>query len=120
MKFLVAFLMSLFACTVFAQPIVRIQPAPNYQQYSQIELQRRVWDLENAVAQLQQRVFQLEATKPVGEPTESWVCTITAMGNTYTGLGASRGVATYKAIENCKASRGGDGFFCRSAPDCRQ
>lgn len=112
-------LLTFCSSVALAQPIIRIQPAPDYQQYSQMELQRRVWELEKAVAQLQQRVFQLEATKPVAEPTESWVCTITAMGNTYTGLGASRGVAIYKAIESCKAARDGDGFFCKN-PDCKQ
>lgn len=68
--------------------------------------------------QLQQKVYQLESNKPTAA-VDTWLCTITAMGNTYTGTGASKALATSKAVEACKNARGGDGFFCKDAK-CEQ
>ncbi len=100
-----------------ADEVFRIQIGQENQRYSNADLQRRVWELERAVFQLQQRVFQLE-----GQPTkqaDSWVCTIQTMGNNYVGTGPSKALASAKAIENCKTTRGGDGFFCKD-PKCEQ
>jgi len=101
-----------------ADEVFRIQIGNEHQRYSNSDLQRRVWELERAVYQLQQRVFQLEVEKPM-KPIDSWVCTIQTMGNNYTGTGPSKAIAAAKAIENCKTTRGGDGFFCKE-PKCEQ
>ena len=97
-----------------AEEIFKIQIGKDYSGYSDKDLRRRVWELERAVYQLQAKVYQLEA-QPVAPP-ENWVCTISAMGDTYTGTGSSQALAKAKAIENCKAARG-DGFFCKN-PSC--
>lgn len=105
-----------------AEEVYRISIGSDYSQYSQSDLQRRVWELEKAVFQLQQKVFQLESNgskAAAPAPVDSWACTISTMGNTYTGTGASKAVATAKVIENCKAARNGDGFFCKDAK-CEQ
>lgn len=105
---------------VSAEEVFRIEVGRDYNSYSQRDLQRRVWELERAVAQLQSRVFELElsrATKPVPPatpaPVDSWICKVTAMGVTYTGTGGSKAVAEHKAIETCKEKT--DDFFCKEA-----
>ena len=120
MRLLLCSLLALasLSATLRADDIVRIEVGKDYSHYSQSDLQRRVYDLERAVWQLQQRVFQLEASKP--QPVaDTWVCTIHAMGDTYTGTGGSKATATVKAVDNCKAAREGDGFFCKN-PKCEQ
>ena len=115
-----------------AEPVFRIEFDSsnkfNSKDYSDSSLRRRVWELERAVWQLQQKVFQLENTRPIhiSPPIApipprnlGWVCKVTAMGNTYTGAGDSRAVAKMRALESCKAARGGDAFFCNEA-GCEQ
>jgi hypothetical protein len=109
-------ILGLFSSQARAEEIFKIEVGSNYQQYSHADLQKRVWDLERAVWQLQQRVFQLETAKPT-TVSDSWICTVTAMNETYTGTGGSKAVATADVIKNCKNGRGGDGFFCKS-PKC--
>jgi hypothetical protein len=106
-----------------AEQVFRIEVGHDYKNYSDSDLRRRVWELERAVEQLQMRVFQLEA-KPTqviapAPATDSWICTVKAMGNTYTGTGGSKAVAKSKALEACKAGQNGDGFFCKNA-ECEQ
>jgi hypothetical protein len=97
--------------------VFRIEVGRDYHKYSNSDMQRRVWELERAVWQLQQKIYQIEANK---QPTaDTWICTINAFGNTYTGTGASRPVAQSKAVDACKNARGGDGFFCKD-PKCEQ
>jgi hypothetical protein len=98
-----------------AEEVFKIQIGKDYSSYSDQDLRRRVWELERAVWQLQQRVFQLEADRAQA-PVDSWVCTVTAMGDTYTGTGPSKAMATANSIENCRKARG-DGFFCKN-PQC--
>lgn len=104
---------------VSAEEVFRIEVGRDYNSYSQRDLQRRVWELERAVAQLQSRVFELElsrATRPVPTATpavDNWICRVTAMGVTYTGTGGSKAVAEHKAIETCKEKT--DDFFCSGA-----
>jgi hypothetical protein len=95
--------------------IFRIQVGKDYQRYSQSDLQKRVWELERAVWQLQQRVFELEG-KPQTAP-DTWVCSLTAMGETFTGTGPTKALASAKAIASCKTGK--DTFFCKD-PKCEQ
>ena len=98
--------------TAHAESVFRIEIGKDYKSYSNQDLQRRVWELERAVFQLQQRVFQLEVSKPTEAPADTWICSVTAMGTTYTGTAASKAVAKARALDSCKAGRNGDGFFC--------
>lgn len=112
-----------------AEEVYKIKVGSNYRNYSNRELRERVWDLERAVAQLQERIYQLEAdgaatavaTKAPAEPEkpDTWVCTISAMGKPYVGTGPTKAVATAKATENCMKAKGQDGFFCKD-PKCEQ
>ena len=121
-KWLLCACLALIAPTfALSEEVFRIEVGRDYKHYSNTELQRRVWELERAVWQLQQRVFQLEVSKgPTPLPvSDSWLCTISAMGETYTGTGGSKAVATARVIESCKAGRKGDTFFCKDAK-CEQ
>ncbi|MBK9322898.1 MAG: hypothetical protein IPM97_08140 [Bdellovibrionaceae bacterium] len=74
-----------------------------------------MFELERAVMQLQQRVFQLEG-KPSTPVSDCWACTLTAMGETYTATGGSKAVASVNVVEKCAAARK-DRFFCKD-PKC--
>lgn len=112
-----------------AEEVYRIKAGSTYRSYSNRELRERVWDLERAVSQLQQRIYQLEAdgaatavaTKTPAEPEkpDTWACTISAMGKPYVGTGPTKAVATAKATEKCMTAKGQDGFFCKD-PKCEQ
>lgn len=100
------------------EEVFRIEFGRDYRNYSQQDLQRRVWELERAVSQLQNRIFDLELAKAKAPTTaESWICTISAMGKTFTGTGATKAVAMHKSTEDCKGSV--DSFFCKE-PKCQQ
>ena len=99
-----------------AEDIFRIEIGKERSQ-DNAELSRRVFYLERAVWQLQQRVFSLEASKSAtAAGPDSWLCTIEAMNDTFTGTGGSKAVATERAVNSCKSKRG-DGFFCKN-PKC--
>lgn len=76
---------------------------------TQREVWRRVWMLERAVAQLQERVFQLEgrpptSTTPGVNPKDMTTCYIrTPFNGTYTATEATETAARAKAIEACSA-----------------
>lgn len=110
------------SASAHAEEIFRIEVGRDYNRYSQRDLQRRVWELERAVSQLQARVFELELSNlksptPTPAPLETWLCKISAMGVTYTGTGATRAVAEHKVMETCKEKA--DDFFCKN-PTCSQ
>lgn len=113
MRFFLCFAVLTFSLVGRAEDVFRIEIGKNYEKYSEEELRRRVWSLERAVWQLQQRVFELE-TGPNAQPTppDTWLCTIEAMGKTYTGTGGSKVVAKARVIEACKEQRDGNAFFC--------
>jgi len=117
MKFFLVILAALFSLNVAADDVFRIEIGKE-KSGSPADLQRRVWELERAVWQLQQKVFSLE-NKPLVPSPDSWICTAKAMGTSYAGTGATKAVAKSKAIEACKAARGGDGFFCKEV-ECEQ
>ena len=113
-KFVAFLLLTFVAVTAYSEEIFKIEVGRDYKKYSNNDLQRRVWELERAVWQLQQKIYHLETHKPTAA-VDTWVCTIDAMGNTYTGTGPSKAIATMKAVESCKAGNNGSGFFCKDA-----
>ncbi len=118
MKAFVAVFVGLLVTSVAsANPIFRIEVGKDYRRYSNSDLQERVWRLEHAVQQLQQRIFQIEASNQVVEQEETWICTVTSGGQSFSGTGATKAVAMNKTMENCSAKA--DSFFCRD-PKCTQ
>lgn len=125
MRPIILFFISFFCSNVFADSLIKIDMGKDYNKYSQSELQRRVWELERAVSQLQQRVVDLEKNarydrydrndrRPV-----NWLCKVTAFGKTYTGVSTTKAVAYENALNNCKNSNDDDGFFCKNV-NCEQ
>ena len=105
-----------FGSIAQTEEVFRIEVGRDYNHYTQRDLQRRVWELERAVAQLQARVFQLEYSRiaaPTPKPADTWICKVTAMGVTYSGTGTTKAVAEQAAIEDCKAKA--EDFFCKDA-----
>lgn len=80
--------------------------------YSDRELRERVFRLERAVWQLQQKVFALQTNskKPSEDTT---VCFVKAMGDSHSATGSNEAIAKHKAMEKCKKANKGDGFFCK-------
>lgn len=96
--------------------VFRIEIGKDFKAYSNEDLQRRVWELERAVGQLQAKIFQLETAKP--EAPKTWSCIINAMGEEYNGAGDTKASATDAAMNNCRKNSK-DTFFCKS-PRCEQ
>lgn len=95
----------------YSEPIIRIDVGSTAGSSSNQELQKRVHDLERAVIQLQKRVFELEDVKAKPLTSDSWICYATAMGETFTGTGGSKPVASNNATEACAKTK--DRFFCK-------
>ena len=99
--------------------VIRIEVGKQRGDYSREELERRMWQLERAVWQLQQRVFDLETTKNTKPVVESWICTVSAMGGTFTGNGPTKAEAMANSINSCKKEADDNGFFCKN-PKCEK
>jgi hypothetical protein len=88
-----------------AEPI-RIEIGRNYERYSNDELRRRVYDLERAVAQLQDQVFHLsirERGNPTApaRPAPEWTCSIQSFGKTHVATGNTRASAIAQVLKKC-------------------
>ena len=116
-KLFVVLLCSLLTVSAMAdENVFRIEIGKDFKTYSNNELQRRVWELERAVGQLQMKVFQLETAKP--EAPKTWSCIVSAMGEEFNGAGDTKASATNAAMDNCRKNAK-DTFFCKT-PKCEQ
>ena len=97
--FTAAFAVSPFA---HAQESFHIEVGKNYEKYSDEELRRRVWQLEKAVAQLQDQVFQL-ALKNGSQNSGSgnWTCQIQSFGKTHIANGSTKASALAQVLKKC-------------------
>lgn len=80
-----------------------------YEDYSNRELRRRVYQLERAVQQLQERVFQLEYGKMTPTPTATpekamWTCRIDSMGKIFVSNAKTKSKALADLISKCSAA----------------
>lgn len=82
--------------------LVRIEIGKNYEGYTNDELRRRVWQLEKAVAQLQDQVFQL-AVRDGGSRggTGDWTCQIQSFSKTHIASGRTKARALAEALKKC-------------------
>lgn len=95
--------------------VFKIQYGKDYSNYSDSDLKRRVWELERAVRQLQQKVFDIENSK-IPSQAATWICKTEAMGEKLSATGASKAVAENEVMEKCKTSpKSGNGFHCSDA-----
>lgn len=97
----------------------RINVGRDYTRYTVAELQRRVFDLERAVMQLQERIYHLESAPPpppvVMQPP--WTCSVSAFGKTYVHTAGSRGEA--EALVRSKCASASHQMHC-TAVNCSQ
>ena len=108
MKFLAAALFTLLSTfgSQRAQALepIRIEIGKNYEGYSNDELRRRVWQLERAVAQLQDQVFQLAVRDGGGKaakPVDTWTCHIESFGKTHIASGNTKASALAQVLKKC-------------------
>ena len=81
---------------------IRIEIGKNYSGYSNEELRRRVWQLERAVAQLQDQVFQLAVRNETQiRNGGQWTCSIQSFGKTHVSSGISRASALAQTLKKC-------------------
>ena len=111
MKFLLIALLGLTQIPAQADDVFRIQVDRSYRRHKNQDLERRIWELERAVAQLQDKVFHLQSGN---SKNKMWVCTITAVGENYKGVGQSKAQAEMRAFKDCKDKRKNT-YFCKNA-----
>jgi hypothetical protein len=113
-KFLFIFAFAfLFAVPAQTEDAFRIEVGKNYSSYSNEELRRRVWQLERAVSQLQDQVFQLalhngsnnsgSGSISVSVPSNAamWTCQIQSFGKTHISSGRTRSSALAQVLKKC-------------------
>ena len=88
-------------CTMSSAQTIVIEPGNKYQNYSNEELRRRVYDLERAVAKLQDQVFQLATGKPHAESQNLWTCQMQAFGTTFVASGTTKASALAQVMKKC-------------------
>ncbi len=95
-------LSGLFAFNVHAVEPIRIDIGKNYEKYSNEELRKRVFQLERAVAQLQDQVFQL-AIRGNGAAAGSgnWNCHMESFGKTHIAAGNTKASALAQVLKKC-------------------
>lgn len=79
---------------------------------------RDFWRLEQAVRRLELKVAQLQ-TNTNTESLNTWVCTLSGMGDHYSASGPTKAIAKDKVFNKCKQTQRG-GFFCKRDPKCEQ
>ncbi len=80
---------------------IRIEVGKDYDGYSNEELRRRVWQLEKAVTQLQDQVFQLAIRNNDSRSSGPWTCSIQSFGKTLVATGSTKTAATAEALKRC-------------------
>jgi len=103
---------SLFA----SQDIFRIEIGKRDSSSDTQDLRQRVWMLEQAVRQLQDKVFQLEysnANRPSPVASKQYTCTLqNNMAGTFTSTKGSMGEAKADVIKQC-TDKNSSNFFCK-------
>jgi hypothetical protein len=103
---LLAFIVGAAGPSLAQTTVFRVEAGRNYDRYSNSEMRRRIWELERAVAQLQERVFQLERTPVITQPViqpprHRWTCRMQSFGDTHVATAESRGAALAQVLKAC-------------------
>lgn len=100
------------------ETIIRIESGSNYDKYSNEDLRRRVWELERAVQQLQNQVFQLAMNGNDSGSTfngngNNWTCQMSSFGKTLVSSGNTRASALAQVLKKCADNS--NAVHCREA-----
>jgi len=80
--------------------VVRIEFDTNYDRFSKRDLKKRVWKLERAVSQLQDKVF-LMARSNRKASKKRFTCYVSAFGKTFTATKSTETAAKASALQKC-------------------
>ena len=76
-------------------------PGKEYGKYSNDELRMRIWNLEKAVMQLQQKVFAMEISQNSIPTAGSWTCMIKSFGKSFSSTAPTKTKAMADVIADC-------------------
>jgi len=105
----------------FAQAPQRIEVGRNYESYSNAELRRRVFQLEQAVSVLQDQVFQLAMRNnngngglavQIGNASGNWTCHLQSFGKTHTATASTKASALAQVLKAC--SKASNAIHCKA------
>lgn len=103
-------LIVLLPLTIFtnlkADSVYRIEVGEDYSKYSNRDLRERVWRLERAVAQLQQKVFELQAQNTATPTPKVWTCYMQSFAQTFTATASTKSAAVADLIQQCSRRSG--------------
>jgi hypothetical protein len=108
----------LFALTVLPMSLkaetIQIRAGSNYKDYSNEELRKRVWKLEQAVQKLQDQVFQLAMNNSNNNSNNggsnfngnqnansTWACHMESFGKTFVSSGNTKASALAQVLKKC-------------------
>ena len=100
MKSLIVFFIFI-SSNVFAGDITVVMPGKEYGKYSNDELRQRIWNLEKAVMQLQQKVFAMEISQTNTASAGSWTCMIKSFGKSFSSTAPTKTKAMADVIADC-------------------
>ncbi len=87
--------------SVFASDITIVMPGKDYGKYSNDELRMRIWNLEKAVMQLQQKVFAIELAQSGSAGSGHWTCMTKSFGKTFTSTAPTKMKAMADVVADC-------------------
>ncbi len=91
----------LFSSVAFANDITIVMPGKDYGKYSNDELRMRIWNLEKAVMQLQQKVFAIELSQSNTSAGGHWTCMIKSFGKSFSSTAPTKTKALADVIADC-------------------
>jgi hypothetical protein len=111
MKNAILFLCALtIVSTTSKAETIKIQAGHDYHGYSNEELRKRVWNLEQAVAKLQDQVFQLAMNNSNNAGSNfngnqpqnnAWTCHMESFGKTFVSSGNTKASALAQVLKKC-------------------
>ena len=97
--FFIALILTL--SSAFASDITIVMPGKDYGKYSNDELRMRIWNLEKAVMQLQQKVFAMEIAQTNVSTGGHWTCMIKSFGKSFSSTAPTKTKAMADVIADC-------------------
>ncbi|MGE0631914.1 MAG: hypothetical protein AB7O96_05875 [Pseudobdellovibrionaceae bacterium] len=91
-----------FSVSTQAADPIKIEPGADPEKYTVEELKKRVWQLEQAVQQMQSQNAAIIAAAPKPEDPTKWKCTLKVSGHSLDGAGPTRYGAVKDVLRKCR------------------